>query len=349
MNSKTTLIVPITDLKDIEKITKETKYININLTNCNPEVIAYFIKNGRGYMYADLIESIPGYNYISYDDFVMAENIISNILAKINDNYTWLELAKYLYISIAKYVSLDINIDKNKNDNYDLMLMGITNNPWGSLSRGIVNNISATKIYYYLAKRVGLNVSIIADDDRYLNKLLIDNKVIITDLYNDIPYIKCHMKTRYFGNYNDDNKLDKNIKYLNTNYMDYYIDGILRDIDYTKETCIYEILNKIIKVIDIEVLRPVEAGIIYKTIFNKYTPNYNIKINNLFLNNQHKLHFLIISYNDNYYSYNYLKKKFIKIKSEDILDNINIGKIGLYHNENMLNINNYSEFIRGNC
>ena len=349
MKTKPTLIVSISNLDDLGKITKDTKYINLDITNCNSEVISYFIKNGRGYMYSDLIESIPGYNYVSYDDFVMAEKIINNILARINDNYTTLELAKYLYVSIAKYVSLDINIDKNKNDTYDLMLMGVTNNPWGSLSVGTVNNISATKIYYYLSRRVGLNTQIVTDDNKYFNRLLIDNRVLITDIYNDIPYIKCHMKTRYFGNYNDDLKLDKKIKYISTNYMDYYIDGVLKDIDYTKETSILEVLNKVTKVIDIEALRPIEAGIIYKYIFNKYLPNYNIKINNLYLNDHHKLHFLMISYNDDYYSYNYKQKRFIKVNREDILDNITIGKIGLYRDENILNINNYTEFIRENC
>ena len=351
MKSKGTLIVSISNINDINKITKDTKYINIDITNCNLDVIAYFIKNGKRYMYSDLVDTIPGYNYVSYNDFVVGESIVEDILSKINPKYTSLELAKYLYISISKYVSLDINIDNNKNDTYDLMLMGITHNIWGSLSLGTVTDISAAKIYYYLCKRAGIDSSIILDEDnnRNLNKLFINNKILITDIYNDIPYIKCRMRTRYFGNYNEDELLDKKINYLNTKYTDYYINNTLRDIDYTNEENVYLILNKLTKVIDIEALRPIEVGIIYKDIFNHYARNYNIKINNLFLNNHKKQHFLLISYNDEYYSYNYKYKKFIKVNSEDILDNISIGKIGIYNNENIFNINNYSEFIRGNC
>ena len=46
----------------------------------------------------------------------------------------------------------------------------------------------------------------------------------------------------------------------------------------------------------------------------------------------------MISYNNEHYSYNYNKKTFIKINDIDILDNIKIGKIGLYLNEFIPNI-----------
>ena len=112
--------------------------------------------------------------------------------------------------------------------------------------------------------------------------------------------------------------------------------------------CVYKILNNINKIIDIKDIKPVELSIICDYIFNKYCPNYNIKINNLFLNSKHKLHFILISYNDDHYSYNYRKNSFIRVNDEDIIDDISVGKIGVYLNESIPNIN-YSEFMRRNC
>ena len=100
--------------------------------------------------------------------------------------------------------------------------------------------------------------------------------------------------------------------------------------------------------VDINDIKPIELSVIYSYLFNKYCPNYNIKINNLFLNMQDKLHFIMISYNDNHYSYNYKQNAFIEVKDEDIINNISLGKIGLYHDENIPNIN-YSECLRRNC
>ena len=343
MNNKASLIVSISKLSDLDKITKNTKYINLDITNIDDETISYFVKNGVSFMYSDLIESIPGYNYVSYHDFVMAENIISEIYNNIPDNLNELEIAKYLYVTIGKYVYFDINTDKYKNETYNLSLISKTNNIWGSLSSGRITDISASKIYYYLCRRIGLNISIVIDEDnkQALTKLLIDNQVLITDLFQDIPFIQCHMQTNHFANYNDDTNLDKKIKYLKNKYTNYFLDKTLKNIDYTKEDCIYIILDSIKNIIDVNIIKPVELSIIYKYIFDRYCPNYNIKINNLFLNNEHKNHFIIISYNNVHYSYNYKKQKYLKVSDEDLIDNLNIGKIGLYNGEFIPNINNY--------
>ena len=342
MKNKTSLIVSISNMNDLNKITKETKYINLDITNPNYDVIKHFIKNGMSFMYSDIIELVPGYNYVSYDDFVKAENIIDAIYVNMPNNLNKLEIAKYLYVSIVKYVSFDINMDQNKSELYNLSLISTVNNLWGSLSLGRVSDVSASKIFYYLCRRLDIDISIVTyeNEQKALTKLIINNQVLIADLYEDIPFIKCNMKTKYFATYNDDVSLDKKIKYLKNRYNDYYIDKELKDIDYTKEDCIYIILNKTEKIINIDTIKPVELSIIYKYIFNKYCPNYNIKINNLFLNNSNKLHFIMISYNNNHYSYNYKKKNFVKVSEEDILNSISDGKIGLYHDEYIPNINN---------
>ena len=350
MKNKHSLIVSISNINDLDKITKDTKYINLNITNPDNEVIEYFVKHGLPYMYSDLIMSTSGYNYVGYEEFVKAENIIDAIYEAMPKNLNELEIAKYLYVTICRYVSLDINTDQNKTETYNLSLISTVNNLWGSLSIGTITDASITKIYYYLCRRLGIDIDIVINEDnkRIMAKLLIDNKVLVVDLYGDIPYIKCNMKTRHFATYNDDINLDKKIGYLNNNYNDYNLDRVLKNIDYMEENCVFKILNKTMKIININEIKPIELGIIYQYIFNKYCPNYNIKINNLFLNSEHKLHFIMISYNDSHYSYNYKQNTFIKVDDEDIIDNISIGKIGLYYNEDIPNINNF-ECIKRNC
>ncbi len=343
MKNTSSLIVSISTFKDIDNITNETKYINLDITNPSYDVISYFINNGHKYMYSDLTESVKGYNYVPYDDFVKAENLIDLIYANMPHNLSQIEVAKYLYISVAKYLSFDINGDTSKSEIYNLSLMSKVNNLWGSLSLGRTNDISTSKIYYYLCRRLDISSSILIDEDnkKAFTKLKINGQVLLTDLFEDIPFIKASMQTRYFSIYNDDIEIDKKIKYLKNKYNDYYIDKALKDIDYTKEECVWYILNKTEKIIDIDAIKPVELSIIYKYIFDKYCPNYNIKINNLYLNTHNKKHFIIISYNDSHYSYNYKQQTFTKVATEDIIENINEGKIGLYLNEFIPNINNY--------
>ena len=60
--------------------------------------------------------------------------------------------------------------------------------------------------------------------------------------------------------------------------------------------------------------------------------------NNLFLNTKDKNHFIIISYEDEHYSYNYKKKAFVKVTNLDLIDNLNNGRIGLYSDEFIPNL-----------
>ena len=119
MKNKHSLIVSISNINDLDKITKDTKYINLNITNPDNEVIEYFIKHGLPYMFSDLIMSTSGYNYVGYEEFVKAENIIDAIYEDMPKNLNELEIAKYLYVTICKYVSLDINTDQNKTETYN--------------------------------------------------------------------------------------------------------------------------------------------------------------------------------------------------------------------------------------
>lgn len=343
MKNNSSYVICINNKSDIDKIKEDTKYICLDISNPDIDIIDYFMKYGKYYMYTDMIDNVCGYNYICYEEFMKAEKIINMIFINMPNNLGEIEMAKYLYISICKCVSYDINICEDKNEIYNLTLINTINNLWGSLYSGKVNDISASKIYYYLCRRLGISVSIFIDEvkKQALTKLVINNQVLVTDLYEDIPYVSCGMKTKYFATYNDEIEIDKKIKYIKNKYTNYYLDIVLKDIDYTKDDCVYDVLISTQDIIKANMIKPVELGIIYKNIFNKYCPNYNIKINNLFLNTDEKKHFILISYNNLHYSYNYKQKSFVKVLDNDILDSISLGKIGLYMNEYIPNINNY--------
>ena len=343
MKKKASLIQSIYNIKDIENIPKDIKYINIDITNPNYDIINYFINNGHDYLYSDIIDKINGYNYVKYEEFLKAENIIEIIYANMPSNLSKLEIARYLYISLGKCLSCSINTNIKKTEVYNMPLITNINNIWGSLSEGITNNISSNKLFYYLCKRLDINCEIITKEESYSVKLNINNKVLITNLYKDIPYIQSEMQTKYFSTYNDDLELDKKVNYIKDKYNDYYLDKELKDIDYSKEDFVWNILLKTQKILKIDIINPTELSIIYKYIFDKYCSNYDIKINNLYLNSYNKLHFIMISYNNYHYSYNYKNKTFIKINDEDIISNIKIGKIGIYQEEFIPNISNYLE------
>lgn len=340
MKNTNALVVSVSSMKDIEKIKENTKYINIDITNCDYNVIDYFLKKGQKYLYSEIIDNTKGYIYVTYEDFSNAENIINMIYVNMPNDLTKLEIARYLYTAIANYVFFDINIVPEKNESYSFSLTSNINNLWGSLSIGRVTDISAAKIYYYLCKRLDIDISLEINDEtkEAYNKLTINNLVLNVDLFQDIPYIQVKMITKCFTPYNNDIDMDKKVKYIRSKYTDSQIDKSLKNIDYTKENCVGDILYKTQSLINIENIKPVELSIIYEYLFSKYCPNYNIRINNLYLNNNGKFHFIMISYNNDHYSYNYKKKSFVKVNDTDLIDNIKMGKIGLYLDEFIPNI-----------
>ena len=200
MKNTQSLVVSISTKKDIEKIKENTKYINIDITNCDYDVITYFLKHGKKYLYSEIIDSTKGYIYVNYDEFNKAETIIGAIYADMPNNLNKLEIARYLYTSIAKFVFFDININQEKNETYSFSLTSSINNLWGSLSLGRVTDISAAKLYYCLCRRLELDVTLEINEHtkEAYNKLTIDNMVLNVDLFNDIPYLQVNMKTLYF-------------------------------------------------------------------------------------------------------------------------------------------------------
>lgn len=183
MKNNHSLVVSVSTIKDIDKIKENTKYINIDITNCNHDIIDYFLKNGKNYLYSETIDGTKGYIYVSYDEFSKAESIINAIYADMPNDLSKLEIARYLYTCIAKYVFFDINIIPEKNETYSFSLTSNINNLWGSLSIGRVTDISAAKIYYYLCRRLDIEISLEINHDtkEAYNKLTIENIILNAD------------------------------------------------------------------------------------------------------------------------------------------------------------------------
>jgi len=79
MKNTHSLVVSVSTIKDIDKIKENTKYINIDITNCNHDIIDYFLKHGHNYLYSEIIDNTKGYSYVSFEDFYKAETIINAI------------------------------------------------------------------------------------------------------------------------------------------------------------------------------------------------------------------------------------------------------------------------------
>lgn len=329
----------ISTMEDIEKLKNNNtvKYLNIDIYNPNREVIEYLIKNGQNYSYSDLLEGKRGYIYVSYDIFKEAELLISDIITGIPEDLNELEISRYLYITIGKIMGYDINILPDKNETFNLKIINTINNIWGSLYNLKGTNISFAKIYLYLCRIMNINCKLIATSNigYQKNVLSINNNDILTDITQDIPLIQATFKTKNFLGHNDDLSLDKKIKYIKDDYNEIKIEQALKNINYNNEQLIKDILLKTQNIIKVNDIKPIELGIIYNIIFQKYCPNYNIYINNLFINNiyENKEHFILISHNNKYYSYNYSRTSFVELSYDEIIKNIDNKKIGIYLNE----------------
>ena len=62
MKDRQELILSLQNIEDIKKLEKDNniKYINIDITNPNKEIIDYLIKNGQDLLYAEIINHQKG-------------------------------------------------------------------------------------------------------------------------------------------------------------------------------------------------------------------------------------------------------------------------------------------------
>lgn len=335
--NRESIIINVKNIEDIKNIkNKNIKYLNVDIVNVDNEVIQYLKENGQNYLYAELINSKNGYIYIDYNTFIKAENIINNIVLNMPNNLNDLEKSKYIYISLGKILGYDINTIYEKNETFNLNIVNTINNIWGALANYKATNQSFCKIYLYICSILNIKCEIITiNNNGFLcNKLQIEDSTLIVDLTSDIPFIQANFKTRHFSNYNNEIELDKKIGYLFDEYNEVKIEKKVRNISDKEEKFVFKFLEDTEKIINIIKLKPIELGIIYDILFNKYYPNSNIKINNLYINNNYKKeHFILISHNEEHYSYNYNRKEFINISEKELIDNIENNKIGIYLNE----------------
>lgn len=345
MKDKSPVIMNISTMEDIKKLknTPTIKYLNIDIKNPNLEVIYYLIENGQKYSYSELLDEKHGYIYISYEIFKSSQLLLLDLINSIPSNLTELEIARYLYIKLGKTVGYDINILPDKNETFNLETINTINNIWGSIYKKKGTNVSFTKTYLYLCRIMEIDCELIAVSNQgYLkNQLIIDGKTIITDITQDIPFIQGNFKTKYFLGYNDNLEIDKKINYIKDSYSDTKIEATLKNIDYKESTIVKDILLKTQNIINANDIKPIELGILYDIIFKKFCPNYDISINNLFINDIYnsKEHFILISYDNRYYSYNYTRESFVELSYDEILKNIETKKIGIYLNEQIPKIN----------
>lgn len=337
MNSRDVIVV-IKSMKDIEKINDNTKYINISINDVGSDVIDYFLINGSSYSYGDIIDDRSGFIYASYDMFKFGESIIDSIIDRMPTNLNDIEKVRYIYISLGKILSSDINTMDDKNETVSFDKISTINNIWGSLSKGKVGDIIISKIFMYLCARIGIKCELInaSIKGNIANKVYVDDSFLIVDLFNDIHNIQGGFCTCYFDKYNDNKEIDKKIYYIKDDYMNYYVDSVLKDSNFTQENVLYEILSLTSKVININNIGTFELFKIYRSIFDKYASGYDIRINNLFVYDgfESKEHFALFSYGKDYYSYNYNKGCFVNIDASTLYDNIKNRRIGIYDDEN---------------
>lgn len=343
MKDSKQLRMNITSMADIKKLeqTKDVKYLNIDITSPDLEAIYYLIDHGQNYVYADLIDNARGYIYVPYDIFKQAMTFILDIINHIPATLDELEIARYLYITIGKNIGYDINILPDKNEIFSLKSINIINNLWGSIYTTKGTNTSFCKLYLYLCRIMSIDCKLIATSQLgYLkNVLTINNTNIVVDLTQDIPYIQAGFKTNHFTGYNDNLELDKKISYIKNTYNELIIEENFKHLDYTKNDIFQTILIKTGEIIKAERLKPIELGIIYDIIFSKYYPNHNISINNLYIQTpKNKEHFILITHENKHYSYNYTRNSFVEIPKDEINNNIENQKIGLYLNEKIPSI-----------
>lgn len=337
--NKESIIVTIDSIKDIEKIISDTKYINISVDKVGSDVLDYFLINGKDYLYSDSVNGINGFIYVDYDMFMSSEKIIDTIIDNMPSNLSNIEKIRYIYIYLGKILCSDINIMEDKNEVISFSNISTINNIWGSINKRKTSNISVSKILLYLCNRIGIKSEIINTSVNSIgNKIYVDDKeFIVVNLFNDLPYIQGGFSLRYFDKYNVNKKMDKKLGYIKDEYTDYYLNKTLSDINFLDDNVVEVILSLTEKIINAQDMGTMELYTIYSNIFSEYLPNYDVRINNFYVNDgMEKKHFIVINYGDEYYSFNYNTNSFINVKYEDIYKNIESNLIGLYCDEDFI-------------
>ena len=332
---KDMVVFDVVNLSDCKKIDNDVKYITIDIKNVNIDVISYLFNKGKNLLYTDRICDKRGYVYVDYETFAKGQTIVDSIVDNIPSGLSKLEIARYLYINLGKRVGYDIDIVIDKNDFFSLNNIKNINNIWSCLANGKVSSVALAKIYLYLCSMLDIDCEIILNNENgiYYNKILVDDNTYIVCLIRDIALIQAGFETKCFASFNSEKDIDKKVGYIKREYNNVLIDKILSSINYMSEDVVFDILSKTQKILRVDTIKPVELSIIYNYIFSKYCPNYDVRINNLYINDKNHEHFILISYGDKHYSYNYNLKKFVLIDKEILVSSLDNKKVGLYNDE----------------
>ena len=95
MRQDTKIIMDINTMEDIKTLQKTTsvKYLNLNITFPNLQVIYYLLEHGEKYSYAEKIDDKRGYIYVPYEIFKQTQLFILDIVNSIPSNFNELEIA----------------------------------------------------------------------------------------------------------------------------------------------------------------------------------------------------------------------------------------------------------------
>ena len=330
-----TVIININNIEDIKKINNDTKYINFSIDNISADVIDYFLLNGQNFFYSSGLKDKEGFVFADYNTFKNGELVVTNIIDNLPLNLNNLEKIRYLYITLGRGLNIDINTIESKNDSLDFRSISSVGNIWSSMCSRSVNEDIISRIFMYLCSRLNIKSEIIYDDN-YKNKIYIDEEYITVSLYQDMHNIQGGFITEYFDNYNDNIEVDKKIGYIKDDYMNNKLDSILNRIKYDSDSFVFDVLSLTSRMFQVRNMGSLEMAKIYRGIFDKYCSQYKVGINNFFLNNSkgQKKHFVLISYEDKIYSFDYDKGCFVKMNIEFINYNLKINKMGIYKEEN---------------
>ena len=132
MKNDSKIMMDINNMEDIKilKNTPSIKYINLNITSPNLEVIYYLLENGQNYRYSEKIDGKRGYIYVPYEVFKKSTLFILDVINNLPSELTKIEVARYFYITIGKNIGYDINIQTDKNETFNLEKINTINNIW---------------------------------------------------------------------------------------------------------------------------------------------------------------------------------------------------------------------------
>lgn len=318
------------------------KYVLLDIGKPDFGVIDYFLRYGENYLYSYCYGDSSGYVYVDYETFKKGQESILKIVLGIDSNYSDLYKARYLYTRLGKIVGKNIDCMSPYAVVYQFDKTLECSNIWGAISSTYVNDVSLSKLYLYLCSLVGVTCSLVERDGRFFNKIILGNREVLVDLYQDLYCIQGGLETKWFGDYNHNIEMDRKIGYIRDNYSDFYIQDYIQSHSslVADEVFLGDFLLYTQKVLGISSFSSFEIFEVYQNLFLRYCSNFNFGVDNLFvkMDDGSREHLVVISGGEECYCYNYVDGSFVLILKEQLDSYFNDGKIGRYNQESIGNL-----------